>query len=263
MIVAAASLTIAVACIFLNRWYENAFPKIILKEYERGIRFVKGKLDGIQEPGMSRYRRATTEIIPVDLREQMINVAGQEVLSSDALGFKISIQADYRLTDPVKSVTVVSSFYASLYADIQAAARVVLESMTSDEILANRAVIGARIESEVRQSSVRYGVELVSLKVRDYMLPGNLKQIFAKVAEARQEGLAALERARGESAALRNLANAARAMENNPNLSYLRLLQTIEKNGGSSMFVLPPALGDLMRPSSVKTDNKKGNEPTG
>ena len=80
--------------------------------------------------------------------------------------------------------------------------------------------------------------------------------------EAKQEGLAALERARGESAALRNLANAARAMENNPNLSYLRLLQTIEKNGGSSMFVLPPALGELVRPVQAKAKHQPPDEST-
>ena len=49
---------------------------------------------------------------------------------------------------------------------------------------------------------------------------------------ARAEGHAALERARGESAALRNLANAARLMDGNPALMNLRLLQTIAQDAG-------------------------------
>ena len=42
--------------------------------------------------------------------------------------------------------------------------------------------------------------------MRDLTFPGELKKIFAQVVKARQEGLAALEKARGETAALRNLA---------------------------------------------------------
>lgn len=60
------------------------------------------------------------------------------------------------------------------------------------------------------------------------MFPGELKRIFAQVVQARQEGLAALEKARGETAPLRNLANAARTLAANPALLQLRTLQTME-----------------------------------
>src|ERR1051326_4486031 len=45
--------------------------------------------------------------------------------------------------------------------------------------------------------------------------------------KSKQEGQAALERARGESVALRNLANAAKLLESNPALLNLRLMQTL------------------------------------
>ena len=233
------------------RWLDSIYPLITIHEYERAVRYVEGKLAGVVEPGQFRYRAAKTELVMLDMREQTVVVPGQEILSADSLGFKISLQANYRIADPVKSQSVVANYFVTLYADIHAASRAVVEAMTGDEILANRAAIGSKVEAQVKENAGRYGIEVVSLTVRDCMLPGNLKQIYAKVAEAKQEGLAALERARGESAAIRNLANAARAMENNPNLSYLRLLQTIEKNGGSSMFILPPALGDLIKTSQT------------
>lgn len=245
---------VSAAGMWLYRWFETIYPLVTIHEYERAVRYVRGKLDGVVEPGQFRYRASITELVSLDMREQTVIVPGQEILSSDSLGFKISLQANYRIVDPVKSQSVVSNYFITLYADIHAASRAVVETMTGDEILANRATIGSKVEAVVKENAARYGIEIVSLTVRDCMLPGNLKQIYAKVAEAKQEGLAALERARGESAALRNLANAARAMENNPNLSYLRLLQTIEKNGGSSMFVLPPALGELVRPLHSKTN---------
>jgi regulator of protease activity HflC (stomatin/prohibitin superfamily) len=89
------------------------------------------------------------------------------------------------------------------------------------------------------------------------MFPGELKTIFAQVVNARNEGLAALERARGESAALRNLANAAKLLENNPELRQLRFLQVLENKGGNTVVVLSPEgiepwQGPVKKPANPK-----------
>src|SRR5262249_10211862 len=60
---------------------------------------------------------------------------------------------------------------------------------------------------------------------------------FAQVVKAQKEGQAALERARGETAALRNLANAARTMEENPTLLQLRALQTLADSPGNTLVL--------------------------
>ena len=72
--------------------------------------------------------------------------------------------------------------------------------------------------------------DLSSLKLKyctSAPFSAELKRAFADVLKAKQEGQAALERARGESAALRNLANAARLLDGNPALQNLRLLQSL------------------------------------
>jgi hypothetical protein len=70
-----------------------------------------------------------------------------------------------------------------------------------------------------------------------------LKKIFTQVVRARQEGLAALEKARGETAALRNLANAAQLVERNPYLMQVRLLQVLGQQSGNTVVlgVQPPS----------------------
>jgi len=66
------------------------------------------------------------------------------------------------------------------------------------------------------------------------------------VTKARQEGLAALERARGETAALRNLANAARLVSDNPALMQLRLLQVVgEQSGNTVVLGMPQSAAPL------------------
>lgn len=230
-----AGLLIAFIWKKIYHWLELHFPQITIYEYQKAVRYDRGKLTGIVEPSQFRYRSSTTTINIFEMREQNLIVAGQEVLSADALSFKISLQCRWQFTDPVKAFTVVDEYYQTLYADIQSATRTVMELMTAEQILASRSIIGGQIAMIVKEQTNRYGISILAVSVRDCMLPAPLKQLFSKVAEARQEGLAALERARGESAALRSLANAARTVQSNPGLGLLRLIQTIESNAGNKI----------------------------
>ena len=71
----------------------------------------------------------------------------------------------------------------------------------------------------------------------DVMFPGAMKQTMAQVAIARQEGLAALEKARGESAAIRSLANAGKMLENSPGLMQLKLLQALADSSDNTLIL--------------------------
>jgi regulator of protease activity HflC (stomatin/prohibitin superfamily) len=94
------------------------------------------------------------------------------------------------------------------------------------------------------QEAVReLGVELVAVDVKDLMLPAASKKLLGQVVDARQRGLAALEKARGETAALRSLANAARMVEASPSLLQLRLLQQLESTSGNTVLLGMPATG--------------------
>jgi hypothetical protein len=131
-----------------------------------------------------------------------------------------------------------------------------MELMTADQILASRSTIGGQIEMIVKEQTNRYGISILAVSVRDCMLPAPLKQMYAKVAEARQEGLAALERARGESAALRSLANAARTVQSNPGLGLLRLIQTLESNEGNKIVLDASELLKITAPLTQSRDSE-------
>jgi hypothetical protein len=110
-----------------------------------------------------------------------------------------------------------------------------------EALLEKRPQLGALLTAQVREPARLLGLELVQADVRDLTLPGELKKLFAQVTKARQEGLAALERARGETAALRNLANAARLVHDNPALMQLRMLQVVGEQSGNTVVLGMPA----------------------
>ncbi len=98
------------------------------------------------------------------------------------------------------------------------------------------------------------------------MLPGDLKRIFAQELAARKEGLAALEKARSETAALRNLANAARMVDDNPALLQPRVLQHLGATTGNTVVFgyggLLPASKAMSRSSNTPTADAEGETPT-
>lgn len=108
-------------------------------------------------------------------------------------------------------------------------------------LLESRAQIRDRLMELAGKKVQVLGVELIQADVKDLTLPGELKKLFTQVTKARQEGLAALERARGETAALRNLANAARLVSDTPALLQLRLLQVVGEQPSNTVVVGFPA----------------------
>jgi regulator of protease activity HflC (stomatin/prohibitin superfamily) len=143
------------------------------------------------------------------------------------------------VTDPYLAINHVANYQEALYLILQLNLRDVLGALDVDELLAKREQIGKQIFDRSVAKAAEIGLLLSLVNLKDIMFPGELKMIFAQVVKARKDGLAALERARGESAALRNLANAAKLLDGNPKLAQLRLYQLLENSAGNTVVLLP------------------------
>ena len=240
MQIVALILLIAIAGLIIGSMIERLIPRVTVFEYERGLRYERGRYTGVLTPGQYRVRSATTTIRKVDVRPKVTSVAGQEVLSSDGVALKVSIAARYRIADPALAVNGVESYEAVLYNALQLALRSVVSASAVETLLENRASLGTQITQLATEAALGAGLELLDADLKDLTLPGDLKKIFTQVVRARQEGLAALEKARGETAALRNLANAAQMIDRNPSLMQLRILQVLGQQSGNTVVLGVP-----------------------
>ncbi len=210
---------------------------VTINDYQRGLRFRGGRLIGLVSPGTHVSIRPYSDILVLDGRPTSLTVPGQEILTSDGVALKVSLSARYVIADPVAAFTNDQSYVSALYLELHAALRDAISTRTVDDILTTRADIGAEIAGGVASSLARIGVELLGADVRDVMVPGELKRAFAGIVAARREGEIALERARGETAALRSLANAGRMLDDNPGLLQLRVLQQVGGTSGNTVML--------------------------
>jgi regulator of protease activity HflC (stomatin/prohibitin superfamily) len=197
----------------------------VVFEYQHALRFVRGKYVGTLPVGAHWILRPTTTIRYLDARPRIVTIPGQEVLSSDAVSVKISLALDVRVADPRAAALGSADYQETLYAAAQIALREAVGGKSIEEVLGTRSELSSVLKPVVEPVAASLGLELRSLAIKDIMLPGTLKETFSEAARARQEAQAALERARGESATLRNLANSARLLDGNPALAQVRLLQ--------------------------------------
>jgi len=199
----------------------------------------------------------------IDLRKASTLVAGQEVLTADSVNLKISLIVTHQVTDPVKAAHETQHWLGDLYNIAQLALRAVVNGIAVEALLNQRLEIGARLLARVQPEAAKIGINVLVVEVKDVMFPAELKRAFADVLKAKQEGQAALERARGESASLRNLANAARVLEGNPALMNLRLMQslTAAQNCGHTLVLGAPG-GFVPLNQPAKPASTEHNEAT-
>jgi len=233
----------------------------IVAEGWAALLYHKGKFVEVLRAGQHVRWGRKLKIAMSDLRKASAVVAGQEVLSADNVGLKASLVVTYQVVDPVKAAHDTQNWLGDLYNAAQIALRAVAGSVTIEALLGQRLDLGQQLLARMKAEAEKIGVNVLVVEIRDVTLPNDLKRAFADVLKAKQEGLAALERARGESAALRNLANAARVLDGNPALMNLRLMQslTTAQNAGNTLVLGVPGGFMPLKPGAKTASTENDN----
>ncbi|WP_193211508.1 slipin family protein [Luteolibacter marinus] len=214
---------------------------VIVRQHQAALLSRHGKLCRSLGPGRHRIFGSGYEVEHFDLRRTEIQVVGQEFLTADKAGLKVSAVLEYHIADPALYVGAAANPVATLYGAVQVALRDVIGGLALDAVLDRSNDLSAELIARVAPFAGGLGLAVNGLAVKDLMIGGDLRRVFTEALTVRQQSLIALEKARAEAAAIRTLANAARVFETHPALLQLKFLQTLEKaDGGISQ---PLALG--------------------
>ncbi|MDP6113718.1 MAG: slipin family protein [Planctomycetota bacterium] len=196
-----------------------------------GLFFLEGKHESTLGPGTYAFWKdvAKVRLHHIDMRENALDVPGQELMTSDKVTLRLNAVVTYRVVDALRRVTEVEEFTQALYRDSQLALRAVVGTRELDVLLTEKDAVAAELEEALKARASAYGVEVVSLGIKDVILPGEMKDLLNRVTEARKASEAALVTRREETAAMRSQANTARILESSPTLMRLRELEVLEK----------------------------------
>ena len=233
IITAILILAIAVTAAFTAfRLINESVESVTVWDYQTGLHFRHGRFVETLDAGKHRLWGRGHTVFLYDTRITELVVASQEVITADSATLKLSAVAQWKIADARKYHEAARDPDQALYTRIQLALRQVIGGLELDAIVEQKARFGEALLERVRDAARNeFGMAVEAIDLRDLMLGSDLKGAYAGVLHTRKEAQAKQERARGEAAALRTLANAARVFENNPELFRLQYLETLKQAG--------------------------------
>jgi len=231
------TLALIVLSVVVRALVRNRKIFVTVYEWEHALLYVNGRFSRLLSPGrhLNLGLSARLDIYTLRRHDQLLATSSLDVTSLDRLAFRVSAVVVYEVTDPQQAF-VVEDRDAHLGLAITTALTALAAEHTVEAFLSERTSLDEKLLARLPSSLVGCTIKAATLTA--VILPPELRRTFTEVERAKLEGLAALERARGEHAALRSLSNAARMLKGNPELMNLRMLQALSASSGKR----PPTL---------------------
>jgi hypothetical protein len=220
--------------------YWDVVPDSIMKTvhvypYMKELVYIDGKLEAILEQGRYAIYLKGKHVCNTwkDLREQELQVVGQEVMSLDKATLRVNLLVKYAITDIQLCHESVSNLHDSLYSEAQMIARAFVGGMSVDALLESKGQLSDDMHKALQERAEGWGVKVHRFAIKDIVLPGEMKLLFNKVIQAEKAAAANLILRREETAATRSLANTAKMLEKNPMLLRLKEYEHLKEIAGS------------------------------
>ncbi|MCP4218204.1 MAG: slipin family protein [bacterium] len=196
-----------------------------------GLYVVDGEVRAQLKPGVYFFWKdwKRYKVYHFDTREKVMDIAGQDIITSDKVTLRLNAVMGYVVRDVEKAFAVSAELEHALYREGQLALRAVIGTYALDRILQEKEAVVSELEALVKAKAENYGLEVTSIGIRDIILPGEMKELLNKVTEARKEAEANIISRREEVAAMRSQANTAKMLESNATLMKLKELEALER----------------------------------
>jgi regulator of protease activity HflC (stomatin/prohibitin superfamily) len=235
----------------------------IITEYDRGVIFRLGRFVQVKSAGFKWIIPGVDRMVRISLREIVMDVPSQEVITRDNVSVKVNAVLYFRVLHPEKAVIQVENYLYGTSQLAQTTLRSICGQAELDELLAERESINQKLQEIIDLQTEPWGVKVRAVEVKQIDLPQEMQRAMAKQAEAEREKRAKVIHAEGEFQAAEQLANAARVLTSETAALQLRYLQTLSEisTENSSTIIFPIPI-DILRPfyEQLETTSSKRSQ---
>ena len=221
----------------------------VLQEYERGVLFRLGRFNAVKGAGLRLVIPFVDQLVRVSLREVVMDVPPQDVITRDNVSVKVNAVVYFRVLHPQDAIIKVENYLYGTSQLAQTTLRSVCGQAELDHLLADRERINQQLQEELDRGTDPWGVKVRAVEIKHIDLPDDMRRAMAKQAEAERERRAKVIHAQGEFEASERLREASDVMTRSPYTLQLRYLQTLAEIAveHNSTILFPMPL-DLIRP---------------
>ncbi len=225
----------------------------VVNQYERKVVLTLGRFTGILKPGLNLIVPFIQTTMNVDVREKAVDVPSQEAMTKDNISCTINAVIYYRIKEDQvdRAVLNVRNLDYAMTQFALTTMRNIVGQFELDELLAKREEAASKIKEIVDEKSDAWGVDVLSVELKDINLPDDLKRTIGKQAEAEREKRAKIITSEGELASAENLRTAARMLAEAPGALHLRTLQSINDissdQSNTTIWMMPIEILDAIK----------------
>ena len=169
----------------------------IVSPYQKGVIERLGRYKRTAQPGLTLIMPFSIPSSKVDMREQVVDVPPQEVITKDNVVVTVDAIIYYEATDPVKLTYNVADFYMAATKLAQTNLRNVIGETELDEALTSREIINAKLREVLDDATDKWGVRIVRVEIKRIDPPEDVTEAMHRQMKAEREKRAQILEAEG------------------------------------------------------------------
>ncbi len=224
----------------------------VLSEWDRKAVLRFGRYVGIIGPGIFLIIPIVDSTMPtIDTRVLSTSFRAEKTLTKDNVPVDVDAILFWQVKDVEKTVLNVQTYYNSVLLASQTAMRDIIGKSELSTMLAGRDIIGKDIKDLIEERIQSWGIDAISVEIRDVTIPPELQSAMARVATSDREKQARVILAESESLAADKMLEASSKYEKDPyamQLRALNMMYEVSIAGKNAMIFIPTETKGLALP---------------
>jgi regulator of protease activity HflC (stomatin/prohibitin superfamily) len=190
-------LVVVLALIFIIAIAALLFSVRIIKQFEKGLVIRLGRYSHTADAGLVFLIPFIDTLIRVDMREALINVLPQQVITADNVVVTVDAVIYYKVVDPVKAEFEIQNFNFAATTLAQTNLRNLIGDKQLDETLTARDVINTSLREVLDEATNPWGVKVTKVELQKIDPPADITNAMSKQMKAEREKRAVILEAEG------------------------------------------------------------------
>ncbi len=242
----------------------------IVNQWERVILLYLGRFVGIRGPGLVIIIPFLNTIpVTIDTRVITTSFNAEETLTKDTVPVNVDAVLFWQVFDVQKAALEVQNYKDSVLLAAQTALRDVIGKTMLADMLAGREMIDTELQKTIQRRIDGWGINVLSVEIRDVVIPVNLQNAMSMQAQAERERQARVILGDSERQIAQSFEDAAKTYAGNPTALHLRGMNMLYeglKTNNSVLILVPSSvlntmgLGDTSGIIALAQNMKKAKE---
>ena len=232
----------------------------IAQQWEKVVVLRFGTFNRVSGPGLFwTFPVIEQNTMRVDTRVRATTFGAEETLTADLVPLDVNAVLFWHVWDAKAACIEVGDFTRAVELAAQTALREAVGRSTVAEVALRRDQLDAEIKDDIEKEAAGWGVDIISVKVRDIVIPDELQEVMSLEAQADREKNARMTVAGVEAELAEMLAEAARVYGDPEAALKLRTMlmqyDTVKKSKGTVVTV-PTAMSDGFTDSAMMNGDR-------